>query len=340
MAHEGHDAAGAVAAIITNVLTRSQLTQPTSLREVCAWVIAATQSNERFLCLPWLAYRATRRLPVVGGNHDPHWAAPVAAAWHLLHCAAKLLDDIEDGEEISRVFAGLCPAEVINAATALIFTSQLCLTTLRDLGVDATRTLEIVTEFNTATSRMASGQAQDLALARGDVASLEHLREVQGAKSGEFFALICRTGAMLGDASDDEIAACATFGYNLGVLVQVGDDVRDLWRPRSPRDLATARCTLPVVFALSVVDTDARRRIERLLDHVSEDDSVIEDGNVLAELQRALAESGAAHYVTVQAGMYYLRARQALQSLPRPSETQHEMLQLLALVFPAIAMEK
>jgi len=326
--------------IISSIFRKTQFVATAAPAEVGAWVLAAAQSNRRLLSLPWFVYQATCQGQATGGSCDPQRSAPVAAAWHLLHCAAKLLDDIEDGEDSSLMFADLSPAQVINAATGLIFISQLALVSLRDLGLDSVRTLEVVTAFNTATSRMVNGQAQDLALTRGDVVSLEHLRKVQEAKSGEFFALSCRTGAMLGDASDCEIAACATFGYNLGMLVQMGDDLRDLWRPRSPHDLAAARCTLPVVFALSSVDADARRRIERLLACVSEDDCVAKDGNALIELQRALAESGAVHYVTLQAGMYYLRAHQALLSLPRSSEAQHEILQLLDRVFPAIARPK
>jgi geranylgeranyl pyrophosphate synthase len=331
---DGHDAAGAAAAIISSVLDRTLLTQPAALADVCAWALQTTQPNERFLRLPWLAYQATCRARPEGGSQDPHRAAPVAAAWHLLHCAAKLLDDVEDGGQGSLVPAGLCPAQAINAASALIFVSQLALAALRDLGLDASRTLDIAVAFNAATSRMAGGQAQDLDLASGDVVTLERLRKVQEAKSGEFFALICRAGAMLGDASDDVIAACAAFGYNLGMLVQIGDDLRDLWAPRGHRDLATVRCTLPLVYALSMADADLKKWIEGLLERVAE------DGNAVTTLQKTLAETGAAHYAALQAGLCYLRARQALLSLPRPSEAQHEMLQLLDRIFPAVAMEK
>ena len=226
------------------------------------------------------------------------------------------------------------PAQTINAATALIFCSHLALASLRDLGLEATRTLEIVVAFNTATCRMTAGQAQDLALIGDGLATLDQLRSVQAAKSGAFFALICRAGAMLGDASDGEIAACAAFGYNAGMLVQIGDDLCDLWMPRSACDLATARCTLPVVYALSMAGADDRGRIERLLGRA------VEDGSAVTELQKTLADSGAAHYATLQAGMYYIQARQALLSLPRPSEAQHEMLQWLDRLFPALAMEK
>jgi hypothetical protein len=59
---------------------------------------------------------------VSGG--DPGRAGPVTITWQLLRLAAKLFDDVEDGE-VS------CPsAEVINLATGLIFLAELSLAEL------------------------------------------------------------------------------------------------------------------------------------------------------------------------------------------------------------------
>lgn len=322
----------AVVAHLTRVYRRSYGMPMDRLAPLLGWVNdhASTQPALR---LPLLSCEAA------GG--DPIRAIPVSAAWHLLHCAAHLLDDVVDEAPLS-----LETGQAVNAAVTLIFLAQVSLTTLcttivscaSESAVEAERVVALVHTFNTATARMAEGQGADLAWDE-ETATLDDYWRVAGAKTGEFFALACRAGAMLGTDDQTEIDLYATFGYHLGMLVQLGDDLQALWRPRGRDDLITASRTLPVVYALTVAPPETRTHLRALLRRA------LEDPVALRELQAHLADHplaegepmGALHYLTLQACWQHHLARKALLSSTQPTVGQHELIQLLDSAFPAVA---
>lgn len=299
-------------------------------REECAsslpsalldWVIDALHCSP-FLRLPLLCCQAT-------GGDQAH-AVLVAAAWHTLHCAAHLLDDVED----RAVGLSLDPARVVNWATALIFVAQLSLIRLARWELPATRVLALSETFHAASLRVCAAQDADLAARLEEGLSLDDYWRIAEAKGGEPLALACRAGAMLGSNEQTEIDIYATFGYHLGLLVQLGDDLRALWTPRGQGDLVTSWRTLPVVYAFSAASPEVRGQLCSLLRHIPDDPAA------LCEFRALLADQGALHYLTVQAGTQYHLAREALLSVARPTVAQHELLQLLDAAFPAVARER
>jgi competence protein ComQ len=284
------------------------------------WVTESARQSHS-LRLPLLTCRA-------GGGDDAH-AVPVAAAWHLLHAAAHLLDDVADGAA-----PDLDPNQAVNGAVALVFLSQLSLVRLRQGSLEPQRIVALVDVFNAATTRMSSGQAIDLGWGETRKTLDDYWRLV-GAKAGAFFALACRAGAMLGALPQSDIDTYATFGYHFGILVQLSDDLRAIWMPRNEGDLETADRTLPVVYAVGRQTSPSETRSHlRSLVRRSADDT-----GALAELQRTLADLEALHYVTLQAGRHRHRACRALYSVARPAVTQRELLQILDGIFPALTQE-
>ncbi len=326
----------AVAAHLTHVCRRACGAPADDLEPVLRWVSNCARAQPASLRLPLLTCEAT------GG--DTAHTIPVAAAWQLLHCAAHLLDDVAD-----EACPSLEPAQAVNAAVTLIFLAQVSLTTLRQSHIKPERVVALVAAFNTATARMALGQAADLAWDE-QTATLDDYWRVAGAKTGEFFALACRAGAMLGKQPQTEVDIYTTFGYHLGILVQLGDDLRALWTPRGRDDLTTAGRTLPVIYALTIASPEARARLCSLLRRVPNDPAA------LRELQAALADPstgrrgepaepsghrlGALHYLTLQVGRQHHLAREALLSSARPAVAQHELFKLLDAAFPAVARER
>ncbi len=310
----------AVTTHLIRVCRRACPAPPDGLDVVLRWVTAAARQSPQFLHLPLLICKAT------GG--DLAHAVPVAAAWHLLHCAAHLLDDVAD-----EALSFLEPPQAVNAAVTLIFLAQISLTTLQQSQIKPECIVALVAAFNIATTRMALGQTVDLAWDER-TATLDDYWRVAGAKSGEFFALACRAGAMLGTQPQTDVDNYTTFGYHLGVLVQLGDDLHALWTPRGRGDLITAGRTLPVVYALTVASSEARTLLHLLLLRA------LDDPAALRELQTLLSSQGALHYLTLQAGKHHHLAREALLSAARPAIAQYELLKLLDAVFPAVARER
>jgi geranylgeranyl diphosphate synthase type I len=251
-----------------------------------------------------------------GGDEDQ--ATAVAAAWFLLYLAAKVLDDVEDDDTHLPPWTAIGAPQAINAATGLIFASQLALVRLPRMGADRELALSLLEDFNHTTLRMCAGQQADLA--EGSHLSWERCLSIAGAKSGEFFALACRAGALLGT---DEVAPYSEFGYNLGVLIQMCDDFEGLWNPQGRSDLAAGKRTLPVTYALTVAPPSVRERLERLLVKATGEQEAEE------QARRIITALGAPHYLLIEAQIRRQRAEGALRSTGRSSPAHRQLMALL-----------
>ena len=275
---------------------------------------------------------------LVGGA--PEVAVPAAAAWNLLHLAAKLFDDLEDGcppTGSGQTPKGLNPASAINAATALLFLAPLALYAPRQgIGpaqgqsfdrpvtsvplsaslsdVEELRAPHLACELHRTALRMCIGQHRDLTEMSNPgfttfaslSASLDDYWQVAGAKSGSFFAWAARAGAVLGGGTEAQVAACAGYGYNMGVLLQLADDWADLGAGQEAGDLALGKRTLPVLYALSVAPPEQQKRLAALLDEAPR------SPQAQGEAWQIILSLGGLHYLLVQAEIYRRRARALL----------------------------
>lgn len=101
---------------------------------VMSWAKDAARVQPIWLHLPRLACKA------VGGHSA--CTVPVASAWHLLHCAAHLLDDVADG-----AFSDLEPSQVVNCAVILIFLAQVSLATPYQSQIEPQSVVSLVEVF-------------------------------------------------------------------------------------------------------------------------------------------------------------------------------------------------
>jgi geranylgeranyl pyrophosphate synthase len=256
---------------------------------------AENEEEASFLLLPiWTCQAA-------GG--PPGRAVPISAAWCLLHTAALLLDDVQDRELALKPWPEMSPSQAINVATALIFCSQLSLGYLGRQGTEAALALDVWQAFSREVLNVCAGQQLDLC---DGALSLDGYWQMAGGKSGAFFSLACRAGAMLGTRDRSSIDGYAEFGYNLGVLVQVSDDFNGVWNAPGPGDLVPGTQTLPVIYVLSVGSEQERACLLGLLQRTPLE---------IAAVQRArqlIADLGGVHYLIVQAEAYRRRAQSAL----------------------------
>ena len=260
-------------------------------------------------------------LPVLccqAAGGDEHQATALAAAWFLLYLAAKALDDVEDGDALQGPWYGIGVPQAINAATGLIFTSQLALAHLPRMGANRELTLSLIKDFNRTILQMCAGQHADLTEASS--LSLERYFSIAGAKSGEFFSLACRAGALLGT---DKVASYSEFGYNLGVLIQICDDFEGVWSPKGRSDLAAGKRTLPIIYALTVAPPGVKARLERFLAKATSEREAEEEARGL------ITELGAPHYLLVEVQIRRQRAEAALCSTGTPSPVYRQLMALL-----------
>jgi geranylgeranyl diphosphate synthase type I len=266
-----------------------------------------------FLFLPALCCQAA------GG--DPDRTVGVAAAWVLLYTAAHILDELEDGE-IARD-ASLN----INAATGLIFTAFNALTHLQNLDIADRALLVVIEDFVSTPLRMCSGQHADLAMT---ALSLERGWKIAGAKSGAFFALACRAGACLANVEDRVVEYYSQFGYHLGMLVQICDDLQGMrLNAESCSDLAAGKRTLPMLYALSVTPPPIRERLWQALQAAPHDPAAE------AVARQLIEEAGALLYLTVEASRHSKQAEAALYAAVPLQSPRDQLMALLNALMPA-----
>ena len=287
------------------------------LEAILQVVQAEKEEDASFVLLPTWICKA------VGG--DRRRAVPVAAAWCLLHTAALLLDDVEDQELDYMAWPSMSPAQAVNAATGLIFASQMAWAHLGRLGVDGALSLSLQEIFGHTILQACVGQDLDLA---ADAFSLGDYWQVAEAKSGALFALACRGGAMLGTTDRQQVESSAEFGHNLGVLIQISDDFNGVWNAPGAGDLVAGSKSLPVVYALSVGGQETREHLLDLLSRTSV------EGRAVSEARELLADLGALHYLMVQGQVYRRRAQAALLQLEQDTQTCAQLDALLHRVMP------
>jgi competence protein ComQ len=285
---------------------------------------AREESDPSLTSLPILCCQAT--------DGDVHQAIPVAAAWRLLHLAAQVLDDVEDRELDRTFWVSMSTSQTLNAATGLIFAAQLALSGLPRLGVPASLALALLDDFGRTTLRVCAGQHADLAAQNGANLSLEQYQAIVAAKSGDCFALACRAGAMLGTKDSRRVAHYTEFGYNLGVLVQISDDLVGLQESGQRNDLAAGQQTLPILYALSVAPPKQQVVLRELLLKAPGDVSAE------AEARQTIISLGALAYLLIEAQVHRRRAKHALQATGRSIPAHKQLLTLVDQVMPGSSL--
>jgi geranylgeranyl pyrophosphate synthase len=280
-------------------------------------VLTAAQASEQqaplhLTSFPLLCCQAA------GGNVQR--AVPAAAAWRSLHIAAKLLDDVEDGDIAS---LSSCPsdlrdtssrtdptasARVINLSTGFIAASNLALTQLAPSVWHA-----LQPDCQRAVLKMAGGQHVELD--GKTTLDLGRYNQVMAAKSGVLFALAARAGAMCAPGNQQYLNLFNEFGYNVGMLVQLLDDLADWRRSDGRGDIAMGHCTLPVYYALEVALPSEAAKLEKLLAQARTDRTAEE------EAWRLMTMLGADVYLLAEIGRHEDNALSILKAIDRATST-------------------
>lgn len=272
-----------------------------------------------------LTISALPKLTCQASGGDPHRAAPVATAWQLMRLAAKLLDDVEDGE------ASRQPTEAINLAIGLLFVAQLVLDELPERGVPPGHARRLCQAFHRTVLRACAGQHADLVAGQAGItkADPDAWLEIAGAKSGELLAWAAWAGALIAGADEHTLACYREYGYRLGVLLQVADDFNGVWCLDGTSDLAAGRPTLPVCYALLVARPKQQECLIALLKQASQGSGAAE-----AQARQLLTDLGAQSYLLVVGRVQYQQAVAALRNAHCISQANH-LIGLLDRVLPA-----
>jgi geranylgeranyl pyrophosphate synthase len=254
-------------------------------------------------------------------------ATAVQAAWQVVRLAVKLLDDVEDGAVNEQ------PGVAVNTATGLLMAAPLMLD--RGLGMGSRDLRErTCAALHRAVLRACAGQHADLTAVETQATDVDPQAwlTIAGAKSGEFLAWAAWAGALVGGADEPALASYREYGYHLGVLLQVADDLNDIWYPAGASDLTVGCLSLPVCYALSVAEAEDQESLKTLLKQAARGNEGAE-----AQLRQWLIDLGAQAYLLVVGQLQRQAAAAALQRAHPTPPTDEQLIELLDRIMPALA---
>ena len=227
--------------------------RPESLREAMRYSLLAGGKRLRpILCLA--------ACELAGG--DAAQAMPTAVALEMIHTMSLIHDDLPamDDDDLRRgrptnhkVYG---EAVAILAGDALL-TRAFEMVALRSPGVPPERLLKVVGELSLVAGApgLVGGQVVDLE-SEGKEVDLETLEYIHLHKTGALLSACVITGAMIGGADDELIAALRVYARGIGLAFQIIDDILDITASSevlgktAGKDLIADKTTYPKLLGL------------------------------------------------------------------------------------------
>lgn len=206
---------------------------------------------------------------------DPDVTNEIAGAWLLFYTAAHIFDSIEDQDQLDDNLAQWGPGVNINIATGLVISASSMLNGLSQREHTREIAHKLGQDFFGSILTMASGQHADLVSGQLDLKQWYRIAE---AKSGSFFSLACRSGARLGTSDPDKINSYSDYGFQLGMMLQILDDMEDLkpaFDPENPILVDGIDCSLAVAYALDVLPDDQGYQLLNWIKSGSQDNNTV-----------------------------------------------------------------
>jgi octaprenyl-diphosphate synthase len=175
----------------------------------------------------------------------------LAASVEFMHTATLLHDDVVDESDMRR---GKLAARMLwgNEASVLVGDFLLGRAFKMMVEVGSLPALEIL---SSAAAVIAEGEVMQLGAAKNTATNEDEYLAVIRAKTAELFAAACEVGPALAKRQRAELAACRSFGMNLGIAFQLIDDALD-YGGKSAKlgknvgdDFREGKITLPVVLS-------------------------------------------------------------------------------------------
>jgi geranylgeranyl pyrophosphate synthase len=245
-----------------------------------------TQDPAHWALLPGLCSQAA------GG--DPRRADDLSLAWFLFYSAAHLFDQVEDQDPIEDGAPAWTPAVSINLSTGMMFAASLALNRMHQAERIGGMAARITNDFYHSLLTMCNGQHLDLVTPQP---SLEQWMQIAGAKSGAFFRLACRAGASVASDQPAIVDAFGEYGFRLGLLLQILDDLGDFRTLTSSGESILspdAGRSLAVAYARDVLPPDQRVALMEMIPSASA------NAKATQKVIELLTESGAGLYLDIE----------------------------------------
>ena len=187
-----------------------------------------------------------------------------AVGLELLHTASLVHDDVVD-EAAERRGQASVNASYDNKVAVLVGDYILSTALLR---VSLTNNQRIVQSLAELGRTLAAGEILQLTNIQNQEISEDVYYQIIRNKTAALFEACAAIGALSAGATDDEVAAAANFGQNIGIIFQIRDDIFDYFDSKeigkpTGNDMTEGKLTLPVIYALNHSRLESMQNLAR-----------------------------------------------------------------------------
>jgi octaprenyl-diphosphate synthase len=241
----------------------------------------------------------------------------------FLHAATLLHDDVVDGASIRR---GKPAAHMIYGAPVTVLVGDFLLARALSIAAE-TKNPKIIGVIAEITESMCQGEIVQL-IRKGDVSLTEsQYMDVIRRKTGFLIQGACQTGAIIAGAPPDIEQKLADFGFHIGIVFQIADDLLDYMSDTKAlgktigADLKEGKLTLPVIYSLNKANPEDRKWMAQLIQQMNFSD------DEFARLVHLLHQYGGIQYCQKIASNHVNQAREIINSF-EPTETRDTLIML------------
>ena len=224
----------------------------------------------------------------------------LAASVEFMHTATLLHDDVVDQSDMRR---GKAAARMLWGNEASVLVGDFLLGQAFRMMVEV-GSLPCLDVLSTAATVIAEGEVMQLAAAKNMQTSEDEYLDVIRAKTAALFAAACEVGPILANRPKAEIAACRSYGSNLGIAFQLIDDALDYGGTSAKLgknvgdDFREGKITLPVVLSFRRGSEAEREFWRRTLERSEIEEGDLETALSTMRRHRALEDTieRARHY--------------------------------------------
>jgi octaprenyl-diphosphate synthase len=175
-----------------------------------------------------------------------------AVGLELLHTASLVHDDVVDESKERRGQASV-NASYDNKVAVLVGDYILSTALLRVSLTDNQKIIQLLAELGRT---LAAGEILQLSNIQNQEISESVYYQIINNKTAALFEACAKIGAISAGANDEEVAAAAKFGQNIGMIFQIRDDIFDYFDSKeigkpTGNDMVEGKLTLPVIYALN-----------------------------------------------------------------------------------------
>ncbi len=255
---------------------------------------------------------------------------PLSVAFEMVHLATLIHDDIVDNARTRR---GNPTVNAIWGDNIAILLGDYYFAKTAGLIADINDN-RVDHLFSDTVATVCEGTIMEMMTARRIDLTMQSYYEKISQKTASLLAACCKGGAIVSQASDEDIALLYDYGLNLGIAFQIIDDILDYTEDQTTigkpagNDLRQGMVTLPLIYTLQEQSTDGhRRRVHSVLngaEHTEED---------IRSVVAWVINGDGVQQAQADANRYAVKAREALYHFPssRERETLDELIDFVVM---------